>query len=127
MVGRSRDGSDGHRRGPGCMGPGRPPRELPWRAATSRLGNVRRPGSGLLLWEAFVSAGAKGATHVDDAAIAVAAFVKALPDPRTASHITAERPLSLAGGVALWSGWRTEPSVLHELPLVIRAQPQCRL
>jgi hypothetical protein len=75
----------------------------------------------LLLWEAFVSANAKGTTHVDDAAIAVAAFSAALPDPTTASTITAERPLSLAGAVALWSGWCGDPMALHQTPLVIRA------
>jgi len=74
-----------------------------------------------LVWEAFVSAGAKGPSHVDDAKIAVAAFSEALPDPTVASTITAERPLSLAGAVGLWSGWLDDPVVLHRTPLVIRA------
>ena len=77
--------------------------------------------SGLLIWEAFVSAGAKGTTHVDDATIAVTAFTDALPEPMAASTITAERPLSLAGAVALWSGWLNHSGALHETPLVIRA------
>lgn len=76
---------------------------------------------GLLVWEAFVSANAKGATHVDDASIAVAAFCRALPDPTVASAITAERPLSLAGAVAIWSGWLDEADALRQAPLVIRA------
>lgn len=76
---------------------------------------------GLLLWEAFVSASAKGASHVDDATLAVAAFKRALPDPRVASTITAERSLSLAGAIALWSGWLEAPAALHQVPLVIRA------
>lgn len=76
---------------------------------------------GLLLWEAFVSAAAKGKTHVDDAEIAVAAFLDALPNPAGASIISAERPLSLAGAVALWSGWVSDPRVLHQSPLVVRA------
>jgi hypothetical protein len=76
---------------------------------------------GLLLWEAFVSATAKGKTHVDDATIAVAAFSNVLPDPASASTISAERPLSLAGAVALWSGWLHDPLALHQSPLVIRA------
>ncbi len=80
-------------------------------------------GRGLLIWEAFVSATAKGLTHVDDAAIAVEAFVRALPDPRTASTITAERPLSLAGAAAMWSGWLDDSCALHTQPLVIRAEP----
>jgi hypothetical protein len=86
--------------------------EWPWFAAQQ---------SGLLIWEAFVSADAKGTTHVDDATIAVEAFTHALPDPVAASTITAERPLSLAGAVALWSGWLNNPRALHETPLVIRA------
>jgi len=76
---------------------------------------------GLLIWEAFVSAAAKGTTHVDDATIAVAAFSAALPDPPAASAVTAERPLSLIGACALWSGWVNDPIALHQVPLVIRA------
>lgn len=78
-------------------------------------------GSGLLIWEAFVTAAAKGRSHVDDAKIAVDAFVKALPDVRTASTITAERPLSLVGAAAIWSGWTDDLSTLHTQPLVIHA------
>jgi len=78
-------------------------------------------GQGVLVWEAFVSASAKGTSHVDDATIAVAAFSRALPDPRIASTITAERPLSLVGAVAVWSGWLDASDALHYAPLVIRA------
>jgi len=78
-------------------------------------------GSGLLIWEAFVSATAKGHSHIDDATIAVEAFARALPDPRTVSTITAERPLSLAGAAAMWSGWLDDPHVLHTKTLVVRA------
>jgi hypothetical protein len=55
----------------------------------------------------------KGVTHVDDAAIAVAAFTAALPDPREASTISAERALSLIGATAVWGGWSTDDDVLH--------------
>ena len=78
-------------------------------------------GRGLFLWEAFVSANAKGVTHVDDASVAVAAFTAALPDPRQSSTITAERPLSLIGAAAVWSGWSTDSDLLHVAPLVVRA------
>ncbi len=78
-------------------------------------------GQGVFVWEAFVSDSAKGTSHVDDATIAVAAFSRALPDPRIASTITAERPLSLAGAVAVWSGWPDASDALHRAPLVIRA------
>ncbi len=80
-----------------------------------------RAGSGLLVWEAFVSASAKGHSHLDDATIAVEAFMRALPDPRTASTITAERALSLAGVAAMWSGWLDDSRALHTPTLVIRA------
>jgi hypothetical protein len=80
-----------------------------------------RAESGLLVWEAFVSAAAKGVSHVDDATIAVETFVRALPDPRAASTITAERPFSLAGAAAIWSGWLDDPHALHTQTLVIRA------
>ena len=78
-------------------------------------------GQGVLVWEAFVSDSAKGMSHVDDAMIAVAAFSRALPDPRIASTITAERPLSLVGAVAVWSGWLGDLDALRCTPLVIRA------
>jgi hypothetical protein len=39
---------------------------------------------GLFLWEALVTGPAKGDSHVEDAARAVACFTAALPDPRTA-------------------------------------------
>jgi hypothetical protein len=76
----------------------------------------------LLLWEAFVSGAGKdeGASHVDDATKAVTAFVDSLPDPATASSVTAERPLSLAAAAALWSGWIQDPEALHGCTLVIR-------
>lgn len=86
---------------------------LDWNAFTEA-------GSGLLVWEAFVSAEAKGGSHVDDAAIAVAAFVDALPDVRAVSTIDAEHPLSLIGAVAEWSGWG-DGALTHARPLVVRA------
>src|SRR6266545_5843342 len=48
-------------------------------------------GCGLFLWEAFVTAGAKAATHVDDATVAVAAFRDCLPHPTAMNAVTAER------------------------------------
>jgi hypothetical protein len=75
----------------------------------------------VLVWEAFVTATAKGASHVDDAEIAVAAFTAALPDPRRVSTVTAERPLSLIGAAAVWSGWSSDDALLHVSPLVVRA------
>lgn len=59
----------------------------------------------LFLWEAFISGEAKAATHWGDAEIAVDHFAAALPDPRSASAVTAEAPLSLIGAAALHANW----------------------
>jgi hypothetical protein len=70
----------------------------------------RRRGGDFSSGTAFVTSAAKGSTHVDDAAIAVAAFTAALK-PREASTISAERPLSLIGAAATWSGWSTDDAI----------------
>ncbi len=81
-------------------------------------------GRGLFLWEAFVTDTAKAATHEADAAIAVGAFLAALPDPTRANAVDAERPLSLLGAALLWSGWSEDDAVLREPCLVIKAAPR---
>jgi hypothetical protein len=45
----------------------------------------------------------------------------ALPDPRKASTIGAERPLSMIGAAAIWSGWSADDDLLHAAPLIVRA------
>jgi hypothetical protein len=75
----------------------------------------------LFLWEAFVSAEAKGTSHVGDATIAVECFADALPDPTTGNALAAELPLSLVGAAALWSGWSRDATLLHAPCLVLRA------
>jgi hypothetical protein len=84
-------------------------------------------GNGLFLWEAFVSAGAKARTHVDDATVAVAAFGEALADPIAANAVAAERPLSLLGAALVWSGWSDDGDLLHAPCLVIKASPAAAL
>lgn len=81
----------------------------------------RNAGSGLFLWEAFVSGGAKKKTHLDDATVAVDGFRDALPDPTHANAITADRPLSLLGAALIWSGWTDDVTFLRLPCLVIRA------
>jgi hypothetical protein len=93
---------------------------LDWHAFTAA-------GNGLFLWEAFVSAGAKATTHVDDATVAVAAFGEALPDPIAANAVAAERPLSLLGAALVWSGWSEDGDLLHAPCLVIKATPPAAL
>ena len=83
------------------------------------LAAFERAGSGLLLWEAFVTDQAKGASHVDDATIAVNAFRSQLPGPAV---VSAERPLSLIGAALLWSGCSTDPAVLRTPCMVVKAQ-----
>jgi hypothetical protein len=81
-------------------------------------------GTGLFLWEAFVTDRAKAATHVDDATVAVTAFRDSLPDVTIANAVTAERPLSLLGAALLWSGWSDDVELLHAPCLVIKAAPR---
>jgi hypothetical protein len=78
-------------------------------------------GAGLFLWEAFVTEKAKAVTHVDDAAVAVACFTAALPDPGRANAVTAERPLSLVGAAAVWAGWSDDIELLRKPCLVLKA------
>jgi alkylated DNA nucleotide flippase Atl1 len=77
----------------------------------------------LFLWEAFVTGVAKTATHVDDALVAAQTFVQALPDPSAANGVTADRPMSLIGAALMWSGWETDPAVLHKPCLVLKSEP----
>lgn len=65
--------------------------------------SFEQSGSGLLVWEAFVSGSAKGLDHIDDARLAVKAFSSRMPRPQT--DITATNPLSLAGFALLRAGW----------------------
>jgi uracil-DNA glycosylase len=77
---------------------------------------------GVFLWEAFVTERAKAATHVDDAAVAVAAFRAELPDPTGANAVTADGPLSILGAALLWSGSSDDVDVLRKPCLVIKAK-----
>jgi hypothetical protein len=78
---------------------------------------------GFLLWEAFQPTGSNSASHADDALRAARAFVEALPRPRSAvEQRKDEDVLSLLGAALVWSGWRTEATVLKEPCLVIRAR-----
>lgn len=74
----------------------------------------------LFCWEAFVSGSAHSDTHVYDAATAATAFVAAESDLASANAVTAERPISLIGAVALWSGWTTDVKTLRGSTLVIK-------
>jgi len=79
-------------------------------------------GCGLLVWEAFVSGASKGQGHLEDAALAVAAFASVMPRPVT--QISTPRAISLAGLALLRSGWSTDLQLLAEPTLVIKAHPR---
>lgn len=79
-------------------------------------------GRGLFLWEAFVSASAKGLTHRNDADIAVDAFARSLPNPSSTASIKPRgKVISLLGGALLRTGWTSDPDMLGTACVVIRA------
>jgi hypothetical protein len=81
----------------------------------------RAAGSGIFLWEAFVTKDAKAGSHADDAAAAVSYFVAALPDP-TVLDLGAETEVySLLGAALLRVGWSDDPGLLGRPCLVLRA------
>lgn len=79
-------------------------------------------GSGLFLWEAFVSGSQKQSSHLADAEVGAQAFIRALPDPLSANAVTCESPVhSLVGAALLRSGWSSSLTLLAEPCLVVRA------
>ena len=76
----------------------------------------------LFLWEAFVSGAAKGSSHIEDAEIAVQAFLNALPNPGSNTEFSDPEVLSLLGTFLLRTGWRVDLSVLSQRCLVVKAQ-----
>ena len=82
-------------------------------------------GPRLLIWEAFVSGKTKGVDHGHDAAIAVDAFVRALPDPTSKVAVTPDGNVhSLIGAVMIRTAWTSDPTVLSMPCLVIGASAQ---
>lgn len=106
--------------------------QVPWvlRAVRSQLPRTgsafldwpafRAAGSGLFVWEAFVSGKHKRSTHVSDAKSAVQAFITALPEPSSASKIgTIPCVMSLAGAALIRTGWSNDVGLLKQPVLVI--------
>lgn len=75
----------------------------------------------IFIWEAFVTSSSKGKDHADDAKIAIATFINALPDPTTIDSISESDVFSLAGAAALRTGWSTDLSLLNQPCLVVKA------
>ena len=76
---------------------------------------------GLFLWEAFVSREAKTGSHHGDAAVAVEAFCRALPDPRRVNVIDEPRVFSLIGAALLRAGWGVPEATLSVPCIVVAA------
>lgn len=83
--------------------------------------DFRSGAAELFLWEAFVSGAAKGGSHIEDAEIAVNAFLRDLPNPGNDTEFSDPEVLSLLGVFLLRTGWRDELSVLSERCLVVKA------
>lgn len=83
-------------------------------------------GSGLFLWEAFVTGKAKAETHDGDAMLAVKAFRAALPDPEARSAVRPKgtEVMSLIGAAMLRTGWAEPLAVLGVPSLVVRADAE---
>ena len=78
--------------------------------------------SGLFLWEAFVTGGAKQISHTADAQAGAEAFIRALPNPMKANAVVCQAAVySLVGAALLRTGWSSDPSILQEPCLVVRA------
>ena len=75
----------------------------------------------LFIWEAFVTGGAKGDSHEEDAVIAAASFWQRYPDIEEAVGQPDENPLSLAGAALLHSGLSDDVTLLSEACVVIRS------
>lgn len=75
----------------------------------------------LFLWEAFVTGKSKSDTHRGDAALAVQAFCRALPQPESANRVNESRVYSLIGAALLRTGWSVPASILSSACLVVAA------
>lgn len=80
-----------------------------------------RSGSGLLVWEAFVTGVSKGISHEDDAVRAVRAFSTALPNPGPRSIIEEPAVFSLVAAAAVRAGWREASTLMDQPCLVLSA------
>lgn len=76
--------------------------------------------NGLFLWEAFVTGDAKGASHCNDAAIAVGEFRRVAPDIDDANAVKVPVAMSLVGAALLRSGWTADLGVLEQTCVVIK-------
>lgn len=79
----------------------------------------------LLIWEAFVTRQGQrdnDNTDIEDARVAVRAFLEACDAGEPTSTVTAENPFSLVGASLLRAGLSDDPSLLCQQCIVIEAQ-----
>jgi len=81
----------------------------------------RIPGPALFVWEAFVTANAKGENDREDAEIGVEAYIAARSRRAESSVNCAGFPLSLASVALAHSGWVTDFNLLNREVYVVRA------
>ncbi len=79
---------------------------------------------GMFIWEAFVTAEAKGDTHHGDAELAVLSFRESLPYPEQQNAVVVKgRVRSLIGAALLQTGWVSDLAWLTEQCVVTRVRP----
>ena len=76
---------------------------------------------GLFFWEAFVTSGAKGETHVADAEVAVDYFKERMPDITGANAVHEQTVHSLIGAALLRTRWSNDLTLLDTACIVIKA------
>jgi hypothetical protein len=81
----------------------------------------KESGTGLLIWEAFVTGSGKGSNHIEDARAGTMGFIRALPEPDRAMAITINSPVySLVGAALLRTGWSADVGILNTPCIVMR-------
>jgi hypothetical protein len=77
-------------------------------------------GSGLFLWETFVTEKAKGQSDLEDAAVGVHAFLACLPDLLANNAIGATEVHSLIEATLLRTGWSKDLALLKTACVVVK-------
>lgn len=90
--------------------------------ATTNPDRFRTGEAPLFVWEAFVTAKAKGLTHHEDAAVAVAAFWSHWPELR--SDVPGEPAMNHAASALRVSGFTIAEDELGTAPIVIAPAPR---
>lgn len=92
------------------------------RVAYLKWNDFRKANNGLFLWEAYVVGKDKdkSGSHIEDAHIAVEAFLRSLPDPIQYNMITESSVISLVGMALVRSGWSKNSQLLSQSCLVIK-------